>query len=112
MPSSQSLALYNDIKRKFDDVMATFFTSDVIDVVAPSQGRYLFFILINCFRAVVVENKEYNYTLIITGEHIQIIHHDSQRNLTFNHGIQVIYIDLDSQRNLTFNHGIQVVYID
>ena len=40
-------------------------------------------------RAVVIDNKDYNYTLIVTGQSLQIIHHDTMRNLTYRHGLNV-----------------------
>ena len=40
-------------------------------------------------RSVVIDNKDYNYTLIISGQNIQVIHHDTNRNLTYRHGLDV-----------------------
>ena len=40
-------------------------------------------------RSVVIDNKDYNYTLIISGQNIQVIQHDTQRNLTYKHGLDV-----------------------
>ena len=40
-------------------------------------------------RSVVIDNKDYNYTLIISGQNIQVIHHDTNRNITYRHGIDV-----------------------
>ena len=37
----------------------------------------------------VIDNKDYNYTLIISGENIQVIQHDTKRNLTYKHGLDV-----------------------
>jgi len=37
--------------------------------------------------SVVIDNKDYNYTLIISGQNIQVIHHDTNRNITYRHGI-------------------------
>ena len=39
--------------------------------------------------ALVIDNKDYNYTLIISGQNIQVIHHDTNRNLTYRHGLDV-----------------------
>ena len=41
----------------------------------------------NANRNIVIDNKDYNYTLIISGQNIQVIHHDTNRNLTYRHGI-------------------------
>jgi len=38
-------------------------------------------------KSVVIDNKDYNYTLIISGQDIQVIHHDTKRNLTYRHGL-------------------------
>ena len=38
---------------------------------------------------IVIDNKDYNYTLIISGQNIQVIHHDTNRNLTYRHGLDV-----------------------
>lgn len=38
---------------------------------------------------IVIDNKDYNYTLIISGQNIQVIHHDTNRNLTYKHGLRV-----------------------
>ena len=38
-------------------------------------------------RNIVIDNKDYNYTLIISGQNIQVIHHDTNRNLTYRHGL-------------------------
>ena len=40
-------------------------------------------------RSVVIDNKDYNYTLIISGQNIQVIQHDTQKNLTYKHGLDV-----------------------
>ena len=40
-------------------------------------------------RDIVIDNKDYNYTLIISGQNIQVIHHDTNRNLTYRHGLDV-----------------------
>ena len=40
-------------------------------------------------RSVVIDNKDYNYTLIISGQDIQVIHHDTMKNLTYRHGLDV-----------------------
>ena len=37
----------------------------------------------------VIDNKDYNYTLIISGQDIQVIHHDTMKNLTYRHGLDV-----------------------
>ena len=42
---------------------------------------------------IVIDNKDYNYTLIISGQNIQVIHHDTNRNLTYRHGLDVRIID-------------------
>ena len=36
---------------------------------------------------IVIDNKDYNYTLIISGKNIQVIHHDTNTNLTYRHGL-------------------------
>jgi len=38
-------------------------------------------------RRLVIDNTDYNYTLIVTGENFQIIHHDTKKNLTYKHGL-------------------------
>ena len=40
-------------------------------------------------KSVVIDNKDYNYTLIISCQNIQVIQHDTQRNLTYKHGLDV-----------------------
>ena len=40
-------------------------------------------------RDIVIDNKDYNYTLIISGQNIEVIHHDTNRNLTYRHGLDV-----------------------
>ena len=37
----------------------------------------------------MIDNKDFNYTLIISGQNIQVIQHDTQRNLTYKHGLDV-----------------------
>ena len=37
----------------------------------------------------MIDNKDYNYTLIISGQDIQVIHHDTMKNLTYRHGLDV-----------------------
>ena len=37
----------------------------------------------------MIDNKDYNYTLIISGQNIQVIQHDTKRNLTYKHGLDV-----------------------
>ena len=37
----------------------------------------------------MIDNNDYNYTLIISGQNIQVIHHDTNRNLTYRHGLDV-----------------------
>jgi len=41
----------------------------------------------NAEKSLVIDNKDYNYTLIVTGQNFQIIHHDTNRNLTYKHGL-------------------------
>jgi hypothetical protein len=41
------------------------------------------------FRSLIIENKDYNYTLVITGTTFQIVHHDTNKNATYTHGIEV-----------------------
>jgi len=41
-------------------------------------------------RSLIIENKDYNYTLIITGTTFMILHHDTNKNATYSHGIEVI----------------------
>ena len=40
-------------------------------------------------RSVIIDNKDYNYTLVITGQDFQILQHDTHRNVTYQHGIRV-----------------------
>ena len=37
----------------------------------------------------MIDNKDYNYTLVVTGQNFQILHHDTMRNLTYRHGLDV-----------------------
>ena len=37
----------------------------------------------------MIDNKDYNYTLVVTGQNFQILHHDTNRNLTYKHGLNV-----------------------
>ena len=37
----------------------------------------------------MIDNKDYNYTLVVAGENFQILHHDTMRNLTYRHGLNV-----------------------
>eukprot|EP00092_Neocalanus_flemingeri_P014585 GFUD01015735.1.p1 GENE.GFUD01015735.1~~GFUD01015735.1.p1 ORF type:complete len:1457 (+),score=298.41 GFUD01015735.1:266-4636(+) len=41
----------------------------------------------NAEKSLVIDNKDYNYTLVVTGQNFQIIHHDTNRNLTYRHGL-------------------------
>ena len=47
-------------------------------------------------RSLVIDNKDYNYTLIISGQNIQVIQHDSQRNLTYRHGLDVSRVEREN----------------
>jgi len=38
-------------------------------------------------KSLVIDNKDYNYTLVVTGQNFQILHHDTNRNLTYRHGL-------------------------
>ena len=44
----------------------------------------------------MIDNKDYNYTLIISGQNIQVIQHDSQRNLTYRHGLDVSRVEREN----------------
>ena len=46
----------------------------------------------------MIDNKDFNYTLIISGQNIQVIQHDTQRNLTYKHGLDV---SCDERENLS-----------
>ena len=37
----------------------------------------------------VIDNKDYNYTLVVSGQNFQIVHHDDGKNLTYKHGVSV-----------------------
>jgi len=41
----------------------------------------------NTEKSLVIDNKDYNYTLVVTGQNFQILHHDTNRNLTYKHGL-------------------------
>jgi len=41
----------------------------------------------NTEKSLVIDNKDYNYTLVVTGQNFQILHHDTNRNLTYRHGL-------------------------
>ena len=43
----------------------------------------------------MIDNKDYNYTLIISGQNIQVIQHDTQKNLTYKHGLDVSCLERD-----------------
>ena len=56
----------------------------------------------------VIDNKDYNYTLIISGQDIQVIHHDTNKNLTYRHGLDV---SLTCRKLLfTVNHSRRARY--
>merc|ERR550532_2748672 len=38
--------------------------------------------------ALVIDNKDYNYTLVVSGQNFQIVHHDDGKNLTYKHGVK------------------------
>ena len=48
-------------------------------------------------RSVVIDNKDYNYTLIISGQNIQVIQHDTLRNLTYKHGLDVSCLERERE---------------
>jgi hypothetical protein len=41
----------------------------------------------NTEKSLIIDNKDYNYTLVVTGQNFQILHHDTNRNLTYRHGL-------------------------
>ena len=41
----------------------------------------------------VIDNKDYNYTLVVSGQNFQIVHHDDGKNLTYKHGVNVSQSD-------------------
>ena len=43
--------------------------------------------------ALVIDNKDYNYTLVVSGQNFQIVHHDDGKNLTYKHGVNVSQSD-------------------
>ena len=45
----------------------------------------------------MIDNKDYNYTLIISGQNIQVIQHDTQRNLTYKHGLDVSCLESERE---------------
>ena len=60
-------------------------------------------------RSLIIDNKDYNYTLIITGTTFQIVHHDTNKNATYTHGIEVMWVIYEvtgSQDYRLFSDGL------
>ena len=51
----------------------------------------------------MIDNKDYNYTLVVSGQNFQIVHHDDGKNLTYKHGVNVskmIMVAITGGRNV------------
>ena len=72
------------------DMMARIISATVRDMSAiavynQSHRNLSFF----SNHALVIDNKDYNYTLVVSGQNFQIVHHDDGKNLTYKHGVKV-----------------------
>ena len=51
----------------------------------------------------MIDNKDYNYTLVVSGQNFQIVHHDDGKNLTYKHGVNVSYMTVTCSNVEDFN---------